>query len=88
VISGDELLRGILMGFRDRHAEILVGTQVKLAEALEWRPAARAGELLAVDPEGVAEVSLPAQGGGDGGASRLGAGVMARRVMRSVFVGS
>jgi len=37
-------------------AEFLVGMEVKLAEALESRPAAGAGELLAVDPEGVAEV--------------------------------
>jgi hypothetical protein len=37
-------------------AEFLLGMEVKLAEALGSRPAAGAGELLAVDPEGVAEV--------------------------------
>ena len=37
-------------------AQCLVATQVKLAEALRSRPAVGAGELLAVDPEGVAAV--------------------------------
>jgi len=37
-------------------AEYFVATEAKLAEALRSRPAAGAGELLAVDPEGVAEV--------------------------------
>jgi hypothetical protein len=37
-------------------AELLVATEVKLAEALGSRPAAGDGELLAVDLEGVAEV--------------------------------
>ena len=56
MISGDALLRGILMGFRERQADFLVEMQGKLADALGSRPAAGAGELLAVDPDGVAEV--------------------------------
>ena len=37
-------------------AQCLVGMEVKLAEALGSRPVAGADGLLAVDPEGVAEV--------------------------------
>ena len=43
-------------------AELLVATEMKLAGALRSWPAAGAGELLGVDPGGVAEVWIPLQG--------------------------